>query len=80
MKTHGPIASHEPVAVVWRTSSRSGNAGGSNCVEVGATADESGQVLVRDSKNRDGGFLAFSADEWGRFTSTLRTGSFDLPA
>jgi hypothetical protein len=29
-------------------------------------------VMVRDTTNRDGGTLAFSADAWQAFTATLR--------
>jgi len=52
----------------WRKSSYSGN-GGQNCVEAGNT---SGLVLVRDTKNRDGGTLAFPAGSWARFTASLK--------
>lgn len=54
------------VGVSWRKSSRSaGN--GSNCVEVGQAADE---ILVRDTKNRTGGTLAFTPTTWRRFLTT----------
>jgi Domain of unknown function (DUF397) len=29
-------------------------------------------VLVRDTTNRDGGTLAFSAEAWARFAASLR--------
>ena len=49
--------------VKWRKSSRSqGN--GSNCVEVGRVVEA---VLVRDTKNRGGGQLAFTPGSWSRF-------------
>jgi hypothetical protein len=49
--------------VSWRKSSRSaGN--GSDCVEVGRAVDE---FLVRDTKNRAGGTLAFTPSTWRRF-------------
>ena len=48
----------------WRTSSYSGN-----CVE---TASDAGVVLVRDTANRDGGTLAFSAEAWTEFTGAFR--------
>lgn len=49
----------EPSAAVkWKTSSASQ---GTNCVEV-AFAD--GHVLVRDSKNREAGFLAIPNASW----------------
>ena len=43
--------------------------GGENCVE---TASSSGVVLVRDTKDRDGGTLTFSARTWERFTASLQ--------
>jgi hypothetical protein len=55
-------------ALNWRTSSRSGNSGG-QCVEV---ADAAPVVLVRDTKNRGGETLAFTAQAWERFTASLR--------
>ena len=52
----------------WRKSSYSGNGGGS-CVE---TASASGVVLVRDTTDRDGGTLGFTAEAWQTFLGTLR--------
>ena len=60
----------------WRKSTRSGADG--NCVEV-ATNPPDG-VAVRDTKNRDGGTLIFTRDEWTAFVSGVRNGEFDLPA
>lgn len=51
----------------WRKSSYSGSNGG-NCVE---TASGNGLVLVRDTTDRDGGTLAFTADAWATFTRSL---------
>jgi hypothetical protein len=51
----------------WRTSSYTGNGGG-NCVEV---ADATGAILVRDTKDRDGGTLEFDPDTWRKFTAGL---------
>lgn len=51
----------------WRKSSYS-NGGESACVEVASTDG----VLVRDTTNRDGGTLAFSAGAWQRFAMSLR--------
>jgi hypothetical protein len=48
----------------WRKSSFSGN-GGANCVE---TASGNGAVMVRDTVDRGGVSLAFSADVWANFT------------
>ncbi|MGI5147921.1 DUF397 domain-containing protein [Plantactinospora sp. CA-294935] len=48
----------------WRKSSRSNGSGGA-CVEV---ADNlSGVVLVRDTKDREGGTLAFAPGRWQAF-------------
>jgi Domain of unknown function (DUF397) len=53
---------------VWRKSSYSGANGGS-CVEVASA----GQVLVRDTTERDGVTLQFTAEAWRRFTRDLRS-------
>ena len=50
----------------WRKSSYSG-ANGGECVEV-ATA---GAVLVRDTADRNGPVLTFTADAWRAFTATI---------
>jgi hypothetical protein len=53
--------------VNWRKSSySSGN--GAECVEVA----NNGQVLVRDTTNRDGGTLAFTTAAWEAFTAQVR--------
>jgi hypothetical protein len=52
---------------LWRKSSYSGGNGGS-CVEVGAAR----VVLVRDTTDREGGTLAFTADAWQRFADGLK--------
>jgi hypothetical protein len=51
----------------WRKASYS-NASG-NCVEV---ADAASVVLVRDTKTRGSGTLAFTADAWQTFTRSLK--------
>jgi uncharacterized protein DUF397 len=51
----------------WRKSSYSG-ANGGDCVEV-ASADV---IMVRDTKDRDGGTLGFTAKAWATFLGTLR--------
>jgi len=51
----------------WRKSSYSDGNGG-NCVEAGGD----GVILVRDTADRDGGTLAFTADAWQRFTARLK--------
>ena len=52
---------------IWRTSTYTG--GNGNCVEV---ADATLAVLVRDTKDRDGGTLAFSAAAWREFADGLK--------
>ncbi|MGC4848279.1 DUF397 domain-containing protein [Micromonospora sp. DT15] len=48
----------------WRKSTKSGNNGGS-CVEVADNLP--GVVLVRDTKDRDGGMLTFGPAAWTGF-------------
>lgn len=52
----------------WRKSTKSGSSGG-DCVEVGDTGTV---ILVRDTKDRDGEALAFTASAWATFTATLK--------
>lgn len=52
----------------WRKSTRSSGNGGA-CVEVGTAARA---ILVRDTTNRDGGTLTFTAATWQVFTNSLR--------
>ncbi len=52
----------------WRKSSYSSGSGGS-CVE---TASSDSVVLVRDTTNRDGGTLAFSAAAWRAFMADVK--------
>jgi hypothetical protein len=53
----------------WRKASYSTNNGGA-CVEAGVA--EAGRVLVRDTTNRDGGSLAFTAEAWRAFAAGLK--------
>jgi Domain of unknown function (DUF397) len=72
--------------VEWRKSSYSGANG--SCVEVapvpgavlGSTAPGSppGMIAVRDSKNRSGPALVFTARQWRAFAAGVQTGEFDL--
>jgi hypothetical protein len=57
----------------WRTSTYSG---GNGCVEV-AFAD--GLVAIRDTKDRRGPMLVFTAAEWEAFLAGAREGQFELP-
>ncbi|PLW65686.1 DUF397 domain-containing protein [Streptomyces sp. SCUT-3] len=52
-----------PVNLTWFKSSYSGTEG-DNCVEI---AFGSNAVHVRDSKDRDGGSLAFPPQAWSAF-------------
>jgi len=53
----------------WRKSTRSsGNVGA--CVEVGRQARS---VLVRDTTDREGQTLAFTADAWASFTCAVKS-------
>jgi len=49
----------------WRSSTFSTQ---EDCVECRA---DQGRVLVRDSKNVDGGMLSVPASEWAAFTASL---------
>ncbi|MGH3191784.1 MAG: DUF397 domain-containing protein [Streptosporangiaceae bacterium] len=51
----------------WRKSSYSGSNGG-ECVEVASA----GSVLVRDTADRSGPALTFTADAWRAFTTAIR--------
>ncbi|MGC4771268.1 DUF397 domain-containing protein [Micromonospora sp. DT44] len=53
----------------WHTSTRSGSNGGS-CVEVADNLP--GVVLVRDTKDRDGGTLSFDPQTWQSFVSLAK--------
>ena len=56
---------------VWWKSSRSNGAGG-QCVEVADNLADA--VLVRDSKDRDGGTLTFSPTAWRTFVDFAKRG------
>jgi hypothetical protein len=56
-------------SATWRKSSKSGGNGGS-CVEAGVASPS--RVLVRDTTDRDGGVLSFTAEAWASFTASLR--------
>lgn len=53
----------------WRKSSRSNQSGG-NCVEVADNLP--GTVLVRDSKDRDGGTLTLDPAAWRAFVGFVK--------
>lgn len=58
----------EDMKTSWRTASYTGNGGG-NCVEVGGT-DRA--IVVRDTKDRDGGLLAFSPQAWRALVAKIK--------
>ncbi|MFV2087587.1 DUF397 domain-containing protein [Micromonospora sp. LOL_021] len=53
----------------WRKSSRSNGSSG-NCVEVADNLP--GRVLVRDTKDRDGGTLTFGPSAWRSFVELAK--------
>ncbi len=53
----------------WRKSTRSGNNGGA-CVEVADNLPD--VVLVRDTKDRDGGTLTVNPTQWQRFVDLAK--------
>jgi hypothetical protein len=57
---------------MWRKSSISESG---TCVEVNLGSQ---MVLVRDSKNPDGGVLCFSHPEWRAFLAGVRLGEFEV--
>lgn len=63
------MAGSDGTLSTWRKSTYSGG-GGANCVEVGGSG---AQVLVRDTKNRNGDTLNIGHREWHRFVTTLKT-------
>ncbi|WP_320068380.1 DUF397 domain-containing protein [Micromonospora sp. RTGN7] len=54
----------------WRKSTKSGNNQG-DCVEVADNLP--GVVLVRDTKDRDGGTLSFSPTAWRGFVGLAKS-------
>jgi Domain of unknown function (DUF397) len=52
----------------WRTASYSG-ANGGECVEVASAADA---VIVRDTKDRNGGTLSVPASAWRAFIAVIK--------
>ncbi len=52
---------------IWRKSSYSGSNGG-ECVEVATTE----AVLLRDTADRGGPVLSFSAEAWRAFIAAIR--------
>jgi hypothetical protein len=61
------------VEVTWIKSSYSNPSG--NCVEFAKGPDK---VLVRDSKNPDGGIIEVAPNTWREFVAAVKQGEFDL--
>jgi Domain of unknown function (DUF397) len=51
------------------------SSGNGQCVECAHLPD--GGMAVRDTKNRSGTVLRFTADEWKAFLAGVRSGEFD---
>lgn len=62
------------VSANWKKASTCAD---SQCVEVSDALN--GEILVRDSKDPEGGVLAFTREEWTQFLAGARKGDFDLP-
>jgi len=57
----------------WKKSSRSAQG---DCVEVNLSGDE---VLIRDTKDRQGLVISVSTEAWQAFLDGIRDGQFDQP-
>ncbi|GAB2649388.1 hypothetical protein GCM10027271_03790 [Saccharopolyspora gloriosae] len=55
----------------WRKSTRSHLV--SNCIEVGKLGSS---AAVRDTKDRDGGYVAIDAARWSEFLLAVKAGRF----
>ena len=67
------MATMDLTRAAWFKSTRS--SGNGNCVEVAIVDDAVG---VRDSKDRSGPALVFTASEWRAFVAGAKNGEFDL--
>ena len=64
-----PLRSQVMPGTGWRKSTWSGQDG--DCIEAGQ--GPGGTILIRDSKDPDGPFLAVAAGTWRLFTGILRS-------
>lgn len=69
------MSSMDLAGVVWRKSTRSGDSGGTNCVEVAALAD--GRVAVRNSNAPEAGVLFFTRAEMAAWIGGVQDHEFD---
>jgi hypothetical protein len=67
------MATMDLTRAAWHKSTRS--SGNGNCVEVAVVDDAVG---VRDTKDRSGPVLVFTASEWRAFVAGAKDGEFDL--
>ncbi|WP_405115680.1 DUF397 domain-containing protein [Micromonospora sp. NBC_01405] len=56
----------------WHKSTRSGSSG--SCIEVAGNLPK---IMVRDSKDRHGSMLSFTAGPWASFVRDVKAGRFD---
>jgi len=73
IKSSLSFANGNCVEVAWVKSSRSVAVGA--CVEVAGL--ETGAILVRNSRDPEGGTLSFTPAEWDAFIGGVRLGEFD---
>jgi hypothetical protein len=59
----------------WKKSSKSG--GAQQCVEIAWSSD---LAAIRDTKDRDGGVLAFEQAAFGAFIGAIKAKAADYPA
>jgi hypothetical protein len=67
------LSNVEISSLQWRKARRSVNNGA--CVEA---ARVSGHILIRDSTDRNGPVVRYSARSWRVFVTDTKTGLFDL--
>ncbi len=67
-----PSNGSEPSSLIWRKSSHS-QCG--ECLEIAIPVQ--GFIAVRDSKDPDGAWLAYDANEWRSFVKRVKAGEFD---
>jgi hypothetical protein len=70
--TRSGVPGDVTAALTWRKSTRS--IGNSQCVEA---ARFPGGLAIRDSKDKSGPVLLFTANEWRSFLGGVKNGKFD---
>jgi uncharacterized protein DUF397 len=69
----GDVGDGLTAALKWQVSSLC--SGNGECVAVAKLCD--GDIVVKDTKERDGHVLRFSASEWRAFLAGVRAGEFE---